>query len=823
MMSVKNIIRSAALASTCLVPLVGFAQDDNAADKDNEISVGAQYQSGSSAMFGRYNGDWNGGGRGTLDFSLNGGSAWNSGGTYRYTVYGRNLDYSAGNVGPEAQVGFKVGQQGKWNVGLDYNAITYFQSDNFQSVWQSGGDGLLNPGIKPGSYNSWQANLVPLTSEDVKTRRDRYTLTGKYDLGDGFSVETKLFHEHKEGTMEYSMSIGGLTSSLYPVLPGNVVPHSALAGAPAASTSASALGVLAYFPEPIDWDNDRYDVTLKYKSGNLYSQVGYSFMKFTNANSGFYAMDPFSLAGPGATATQRATLYNQPGQAAFGLQPNNYQNTVNGDFSYSFTPTTVLSGAFEYAWEVADNPLPLNGLALNPNLTPTAAQAQLIANPIAGVSDQWNATARVMNGNLTFTSKPLDHVEFRASYLINTYVNDTMRTAMYNAGDVIENTAIPATTLAQLQATNCNGASVDACTVPWAWTKQKSTADINYEVFKGTKLGFGYTYYDNDHKYMLNDHYTEQDFAAKLNTRFTPEVFANLVYEHGDRNAKAQNLGAAPNAPLEIPALFQNNGAAMWFDSSRISNTVRGKLSWAAADTLDLAINGQWVDEHYPDIQNAMVGMTRDMRESVGPQIGWRPIPEFSTTLFYNYERLSYDSASVYGTICSNAAGVATVTVPSVAAPNPVCAAGTVGQSGAAWTQTNRTTTNTFGASLEWQANEKLKLGATYNYSQGNISWDYADNILPATLSAMNPYYQYAWAAQGIPSVTSTLNSFKLHGEYSFTPTMSLFMQYAYERFSNNDYQNAVNQASYASALLSGDATPRYDISVVSAALRLKF
>jgi len=560
---------------------------------------------------------------------------------------------------------------------------------------------------------------------------------------------------------------------------------------------------------------------LKYKANRLQAELGYSFAKFTDGNTAFYAMDPFSLAGPGATAAQKSTIYALPGQASFALPPNNYQHTVQGDLAYRITPTTQLSGTLQYAWQIADNTLPLNGLALNPNLTPTPAQAQLIANPIGGTSDQWNATAEVMNGNVTLTSRPIAHLDLKAAYTINSFRDTTNRTPVYNAGNVTENSAIPTTTLAQLQGTNCNGASVDACTVPWAWTKQKSNVEANYQILPGTKAGLGFTYNDNDHKYMLNDHYTEDVYSAKLSSRFMPGLFAQATFEHGDRSAKAQNLGAAPNAPLEIPAFYQNNGAAMWFNSSRIQNTVKSKLSWAINDQFDVGVNGQWVAEHYPEI--SMLGLEKDGRETVGPQIGWRPSANLNTSVFYNYERINYQLASVYGTICSTAAGVASVTVPSAATPNPVCAAGTTGQSGASWSQTNTSTAQTIGAVAEWQASEKLKLTATYNYSLGNITWDYADNILPSTLAAMSPYYQYAWAAQPIPKVSTVLNSFRLRGEYGLTPSMSMLLGYSYEHFTDSDYQNGVQQATYASALLSKDVSPNYAMHMVSAAMRFRF
>jgi hypothetical protein len=226
------------------------------------------------------------------------------------------------------------------------------------------------------------------------------------------------------------------------------------------------------------------------------------------------------------------------------------------------------------------------------------------------------------------------------------------------------------------------------------------------------------------------------------------------------------------------------------------------------------------VKDHYSQI--TVEGMDRDDRYSAGPQLTWQPLPTLTTSLFYNYERASYHSLSQYGTICT-AGGTTTVTQPSAALSNPVCAAGAVGQSNAGWNETNADATHTLGANIDWQATGDLDLGVDYNFSYGNISWAYADNLLPSTLGAMNAYNQFAWTNQAIPNVTAILNSVTLHGEYRFTPNASVWIGYSHERMSGNDYNYAVQQASYASNLLSGDTNPSYSEQLVTVRLKLKF
>lgn len=816
-MILAKTLRTATLAGASLLALGAAAQIP---DPSGEVAVGGAVQGSHSALFGRYNGDWNKGARETGEFDVKGADPWNSGGTFYYDIYGRNLDASAGNILPEGSLGLRVGEQGRWKVGFDYDAITYFQSDSFHTIYQQGGTGALIPGLQPGKQLSWQANLLPESVDDVKTRRDRFDWTGSYTLGDGLTLDGKLFYEHKEGTMEQSMSIGGTTSNFYPSNATGTIPVSTLAGHPAAA--AGPLGSLVYFPQPIDYDTRRYDLKLKYRDGDFQGALTYSFSTFANANQTFYAEDPFSqLTGKGTltpiTTSTGGSVANRglPFSSPFSLPPNNSQHAATADFSYRITPATNLVGSFQYAVQLVDNAVsPYN---LNSNNVPSAAQANLLANPIGGTTNMWNASADIMNANLTLTSRPWKDFDFKAVYTLNSYENQTLRTQLYGSGSPSDIATLPAATLVS----SCNGASVDNCTVPWAWTKQKASMELGYTILPGTKLSGGYTFQETDRRYMLDDHSVENTLSAKLRSRLDDSLFSTLSFEHGVRAVNNLNL-VAPNEPLEINSFRLANGAYQWFQAGRVNDTVKANLLYNVADDLSVAFNGQFIKDHYPQI--TVEGLDRDQRYSIGPQLTWQPVQSLTANLFYNYERASYHSLSQYGTVCTTGAGVTTVTQPTTAAPGPTCSAGAVGQSGAGWSETNADGTHTLGASIDWQAiAEILTIGLDYNFSYGDISWAYADNLLPSTIGAMNPYNQFAWTYQNIPDVTAILNSIKIHGEYRFTPKMSVWVGYTYERMASSDYNYAVQQASYASNLLSGDVNPSYSQQLVMARLKVRF
>ena len=821
----KSLLRAAALASTCLLPLaVAHAED---AELNNEISVGAKYQSEKSYMFGRYSGGWEKGGAGTADFHVKAKDDWNSGNTFYYDAFGRDLESGSNAHMPEASAGIKAGNQGKWSASLNYDAITYFQSDSFHTVYASGSGqtGGLIGSVPAGTFKSWQANLIPEAVDDVKTRRDRISATGKYDLGNGFSFSGMVFHEHKDGTMEQSMSMNGSTNNFF--TPGNYNGSQLLSSLAGYTTTpntkaTSTYGSLVYFPQPIDYDTERYDAKLSYHRGDLQAELMYSYFNFSDNNLSFNAWDPFSAVTPAGTTVAAGAL-GQANQSAWSLPPSNTSHSVTADVGYAILPSTQISGTFQYAVQLANNPLPMSAQLGNHNLTLTSAQLSALANPV-GNGNNWNTSAQTINGNLTVTSRPLPHLDIKAAYTINSYENQSARTPINASGSGTDATvSAPSLTQAQVAAYNCSGASVDSCTVPWAWTKQKASLDVGYAVLPGTRVVAGYAFTDTDRRYMMNDHSDENTLSLRANTRMGNSVFGNLAYEHSVRTANHFNNSGA-NSALEFSSYYAGNGGAAWFDTGRTADTVKSNVLWAATNKLSLGVNGQYVDEHYPSI--TVEGMDHDRRYSAGPQVTYRPTEAVSTNLYYNYERAEYKSRSMYGTVCQNTTtGAISAVNPSAAAPTAPCGAGTTTlQQAASWNQTNSDGTHTVGAGVEWQPiKDKLKISADYNFSYGDIAWQYADNLSSATLGVMNPYYQFAWAAQPIPNVNTMLSTLKLRGEYAINPRMSLWVGYTFERMMNNDYNNLVQQAAYASNLLSGDANPSYAVHVLATSLRVKF
>jgi hypothetical protein len=78
---------------------------------------------------------------------------------------------------------------------------------------------------------------------------------------------------------------------------------------------------------------------------------------------------------------------------------------------------------------------------------------------------------------------------------------------------------------------------------------------------------------------------------------------------------------------------------------------------------------------------------------------------------------------------------------------------------------------------------------------------------------------------QPLPNVKSELHSVAIHGVYKFTPQVSLWVGYNFERFIYRDFALAANAnaVQYGNSLYPGYANPSYSVHLVGAALHIRF
>jgi hypothetical protein len=265
-----------------------------------EITLGMSGVSQGSAAYGRYNGMPQSGVGFLGGLNLQRRDPWDSGTTQFLSVVGTDLDFGYGKIGPEASVSAKYGEQGKWDVFANYDAMSYFANDNFLSILDKHGNlspayesllvanGLYFSGVttpppstaKFGSFNASThiASSSPVTtygpgnqlSSIIGTRRDKGTVGADADLGD-WVLSAVFSHEHKSGSLEEAMTTGGNNAGM------------------------------VTFPLPIDYDTDTFVASAAYTTPDFQAKISYVLSSFSDKSDG-YAYQGWNFAAYKNTA-----------------------------------------------------------------------------------------------------------------------------------------------------------------------------------------------------------------------------------------------------------------------------------------------------------------------------------------------------------------------------------------------------------------------------------------------------------------------------------------------------------------------------------------
>lgn len=807
-MMVRYTLRAAALASTCLLPMAAQAADDAApVHYANEIFVGGQYQSEKSAAFGRFTGQTDKGGTALGGFTVRGRDDVASGGTTYWELLGSDLGLTSRSVSA------KYGEQGWWGVQVGYEGIVFNKTDTFHTIYDTSGKGTVPPNLSSvlvnnpaNPYGLPQTNgtstavgatqafnnlnqLTPyLNAQHIGTQRDILTASGKYLVPNSdWSVTTGLRHEHKEGTLENSVGFGALGHS-------NTNRACGLTSASSTTSATSTNGVpvgsvgcvpangatdIVAFPEPVNYDTDRYDAQVAYNTQRLQGVLSYAFMNFTDNNTSFNAIDPLPLLNANANYAPYQA------RAAFGLPPSNSEHQIRTSLAYAITPSTRIVANLQYGFQQQNAGMP--AATSNPSSIYTVTQlAQLASNP-SGLK----GTEQNYFGNVAITSRPISRLDLKASYTIDDRKDDTTTQLFYRS-------SFDAAALSAYTNTN-----------PSSYTDQKAKLEAGYRILEDTKATVGYTFKQKNANNGQFGGTREDALSGKVHSDLTQNVEGSASYAHSNR----YGLGTFYRGDAY--------GEYVYFEAPRVRDEVKTDLSFAPSRDVSVGFNGQFAADHYNEVPHGLTaatqaylaqapGLRNEHNINVGPDVTFKPSQTVSAHLFYNFERVFYD-------------------VGLVNSINPTSTSAL----GSTPYMNNKTTddVHTVGVNGEWQASPKLKFGANYNFSYGNTTINVTDGATSAFVSGLNPNgtinsaSNVFYGIQALPDVTSQLHTLSVHGEYQFQPNMSIWAGYTFERLIYSDwaYDYGSSNALFGNALVSGEANPSYAVHVVGVALRVKW
>ena len=119
-------------------------------------------------------------------------------------------------------------------------------------------------------------------SDDIGTRRDKGTIDASYEVGD-WLITSGVSHEHKQGTLEQSMTTGGNNAGM------------------------------VTFPMPINYDTDLYTAAAAYNTDNFQAKLSYEMSNFVDNNNGGYAFQGWNFAAYNDPVAKNFTSYPKAG------------------------------------------------------------------------------------------------------------------------------------------------------------------------------------------------------------------------------------------------------------------------------------------------------------------------------------------------------------------------------------------------------------------------------------------------------------------------------------------------------------------------------
>ena len=370
------------LASVSLLPMVAYADDDDAGNYNSEVWIGSRWQDGASAKYGQYNGSPDSGFYAIGGFNVNDKSAWNSGDTKYFQATGDNLNFDSNYLMPNSSASVKYGDQGSWGVKLFLDNITYDQSDTFHSLLTPSGaavhglEGITTglPSSQPSTIGAAETNLANTINADATLQSvglQRNKIGGEIldNITPDLDFTAGVTHEHKEGTQENSMVIGGKSIN-------------------AANSS------VVYFPQPVDYDTDGYSAKLNYKGKDFQNIISYTFSDFTDNDKAYNAQAPFNTTSLQAGYTS----------SVYSLPPDNQAHQIKEQFGYNFTPTTKFNGTLSYGLMTQNDTFLAQGNGYTSNSLP---------------QNSFDGKIETLFGSARLTSHPLDKLDLLTSYTID--------------------------------------------------------------------------------------------------------------------------------------------------------------------------------------------------------------------------------------------------------------------------------------------------------------------------------------------------------------------------------------------------------------------
>lgn len=813
-MITRNTLAATALASTCLVPLVAFADDFNlepvpppAAGAAPGVAIGGTPFTGDVELgvmgvvgnnpnqAGRYTGLNTNGFDVLGQFDLHSRPPWNSDGTRYYDFTGDNLVFQTGShlgtgLGSDngwasstsnslvnaGSLGFKAGDQGTWGIHAYYDAITYTGNviDSLYTV--NGGQATLNNNLPAwgGATKSTKGTTSFTINQlwgtgamepvQVGTRRDIIGGDFKYIYGD-WTFTGAARHEHKEGSLEESFG-GGYEGTAFAL--------------------------------PINYDTDRYDASAAYNTRKFQGIFQYTYSHFVD-NINFVNL-PSPISG-GAAPFQQS--------AAYSLPPSNDAHYFTLMLaSNDLVPKTRLNLNARFGLELQDNTFAPN--TADPNPPAGFFGPGLLNSNLQGTTaSSPDMMADVYQIKASATSHPTTDIDTRVYYGVDGR-NVSLNQFAVNTGSEGGFGTDSSVTKSTLQ-----------FVVPQDWLKQNAGGEVAYRILpeSDTKVTVGYRFDDIERSNAQVGHSSTNTASIALMSQIGSQANGKLSFDYADRTGVLNYLTPWANLAGTYNTSPYYSGA--YYQAPMTSEAVTARADYTPINSVTGDVFVQFKNENYTypaattlgsvtSIANVPLtgvgqGIKQDYALTVGPDVTYRPTKDTNFHFFYTYELLFFNNTG--NGACSTPAEAAT--------------AGCKGTAG--YFQNLYTSgTHTVGLSGEWKVDEKLKLRGEYTISYGSVMFGEYNGVFIA-----NPTQPYQ-NVSNYPDIDSLMNSLKLTATYEVVPNMDLILEGIFTSYRDNNWNDTANAiqgagSSAISILTPGYTSPNYAVGIIMTGVKFRF
>jgi MtrB/PioB family decaheme-associated outer membrane protein len=305
--------------------------------------------------------------------------------------------------------------------------------------------------------------------------------------------------------------------------------------------------------------------------------------------------------------------------------------------------------------------------------------------------------------------------------------------------------------------------------LPYSFTRGTLKLGADYRAAKKTKLAFGYDHQNHERTFQEVDKTKEDTLWGKVIVRAHDNADITFNYTHSNRDVTS--YAPVPEiGPPENPLLRKYNMADRTRDAAGLH------VSMTPRETVNVGIGIDFARDDYSGTTIGLIG-ARETNISADTSI----LLTKKTTLhfFLNHQQIS-----------SNQAGSQTFST-------------------ADWFAANDDTVDTVGVGVKHRLlKDKLDVGANYtsSRSRGEVS---------VSSGAPDPPF---------PDLFTELDSLNFYATYRLKDNLSLKAAYWFERYKTQDWMlDWVAPGTIPNVLSFGEASPSYDLNVITLSVRYKF